>query len=209
MSQNFVDICGIINNEFEFSHSNAGKKFFKSYVRVMRDSDIQDLIPIIIIEDLLPIGKVKDKFVELRGYVNTYKKNKNDNSYYKEMYVYPYRINICDDERDLSMKLNKNKVVLVGTIIKRDHRFTSYDRNITDILIRISRRNSNNKFYIIPCVALGKDAVYANGLIFGDKVQIKGFFHVQKYFKSLSSDSKNGEFVDKCEILVSMIKKEE
>lgn len=80
---------------------------------------------------------------------------------------------------------DSNLVELEGYIGKEPtFRTTPLGRNITDILLAVNRKCG--KVDYIPCVAWGRNAIYANDILIGSKISIKGRIQSRDYVKDNS-----------------------
>lgn len=181
-AKNKVVITGIIEEEFQYAFRFDEKNFYRSRIRVMRTSGVNDFVPFIIPEDLVPNVSAKEKCVEVRGNIHS-RDYFEDGKHHLDVYVYPYKVKIVDNTFELSVSMNTNKVLLNASVIKSNNRKTPFGRNITDLLVRVMRGENCKRLDIIPCIAWGRTAERVKDIKAGEFLQIEGRFQSRTYTK--------------------------
>lgn len=188
---NKIWISGIIEDEFEFSHEVFGESFFKTRVKVKRDSGQEDFIPITISERLTDLSKLeKGTKVEAGGQLRTYNKHNNDGSNHLVIYLFVRVINVKEED-EITMN-DENIIYLDGYICKPPiYRKTPLGREIADLLIAVNRPYGKSDY--IPCIAWGRNARWASSFEVGNNIEICGRIQSREYLKRYSPDSEEGE----------------
>ena len=175
---NKVILSGEIVSNFEFSHEAYGEGFYIAQLASERLSGHKDIIPIMVSDRLIDISKdwTGDVFYvvgEFRSY------NKHENRKNKLILsVFARYIEILVESRDV------NSIFLDGYICKQPtYRKTPLGREIADILLAVNRPYEKSDY--IPCIAWGRNAVYASGLKVGIRLQIEGRIQSRKYIKRI------------------------
>ncbi len=178
---NKVYVMGEIVSEAVFSHEVYGEGFYEFFVKVMRLSGQQDILPITISERLIASGSLKQgSTICAVGQFRSYNKLENGKS----------RLMLTVFVRELveeTPQRNPNSIVLSGYICKPPvYRTTPFNREIADLLIAVNR--AYNKSDYIPCIAWGRNARFVRGLNVGDKIALSGRIQSREYQKRLSED---------------------
>ena len=81
--------------------------------------------------------------------------------------------------------MEDNKIFLDGYICKQPiYRETPLGREIADVLLAVNRPYGKSDY--IPCIAWGRNAIYASGLEVGTRLQIEGRIQSREYQKRIS-----------------------
>ena len=137
-------------------------------VGVHRKSGYCDIIPVIISERLIWDTELTEgDAVQIIGQIRTY----------NEIIDGKNRLNIVVFAREFILAGEEagdiNKVYLEGYLCKPPvRRVSPLGREICDIMLAVNRMY--NKSDYIPCIAWGRNAVYAGGLCVGTKIRISG-----------------------------------
>lgn len=210
---NNVQLKGIFEDEFEYSHSvshgdnNYTEDFYKTRLIVKRLSGNEDFVPIVVPESLL-IGElenpIKGKYVEVCGHLKTRNNIWEDGSSHLELFVYVKWLQI---DENINTQDNTNIVVFAGRICRPPvFRITPFGRQITDLMVAIYNEKSSKSYYI-PCIVWGDNAWFARDLQVGDKVELSGRLQSREYFKKLSEGNVAGEYRTAYEFSTARIKK--
>ena len=189
-------ISGFIEEDFEYSHESFGERFYKTRVRVTRNSGTEDLVPIVVsdwrVTNISEI-KLKGKYVEVGGQFRSDKRRGKDSKKHLYLYLFVTDISVCEDGKELEETMDENNLIyLDGYICKLPvFRITPLDREITDLLVAVHRNYSKTDF--IPCIAWGERARFASQLKVGDRIKLIGRIQSREYFKKLSPESEEGE----------------
>jgi primosomal replication protein N len=168
-------------------------------VGVYRRSGYCDRIPVIISERLIwDIELAEGDTVQVTGQIRTY----------NEIVDGKNKLNIVVFAREFMPSgegaSDINKVYLEGYLCKPPvRRVSPLGREICDIMLAVNRMY--NKSDYIPCIAWGRNAVYAGGLSVGTKIRVSGRMQSREYKKRLE----NGELVTKTAYEVSISRMEE
>lgn len=179
---NEVELTGTVDSELKFSHEVYGEGFYSFTVKVMRLSDISDLINVTISERLLQnivlnIGDTVSITGQFRSY-NNYTESGN------KLILTVFARDICVNPQEVNFK-NPNHIFLNGFLCKKPvYRTTPFGREITDILIAVNR--AYNKSDYIPCIAWGRNARFAGNLEVGENIKIWGRIQSREYQKRIS-----------------------
>lgn len=178
---NKVYVMGEIVSDAVFSHEVYGEGFYEFFVKVMRLSGQEDILPITISERLIAAGSLRQgSTICALGQFRSYNKLENGKS----------RLMLTVFVRELLEEVpsrNPNSIVLSGYICKPPvYRTTPFNREIADLLIAVNR--AYNKSDYIPCIAWGRNARFVRGLNVGDKIALSGRIQSREYQKRLSED---------------------
>lgn len=178
MSNNKVNLTGIVLNEPKYSHHIYGEGFYETNILVRRLSEQSDTIPIIISERLIDEHSIEvNKKISISGQFRSYNKYDGEKS----------RLVLTVFVRDLipvEEEKNPNTIDIVGFICKKPvYRTTPFNREIGDILVAVNR--AYNKSDYIPCIAWGRNARFVKFLNVGDKIELGGRIQSREYMKTL------------------------
>lgn len=179
---NEVELTGTVDSELKFSHEVYGEGFYSFMVKVMRLSDISDIINVTISERLLQnILLVKGDTVSISGQFRSYNNYTESGN---KLILTVFARDICVNPEEVKFK-NPNHIFLNGFLCKKPvYRTTPFGREITDILIAVNR--AYNKSDYIPCIAWGRNARFAGSLEVGENIKIWGRIQSREYQKKLS-----------------------
>lgn len=180
---NRVVLRGVIEKEFELNHKVFGKEVYYTRLSVIRTSETEDFIPIMVPGYLLKEKEgLEGKVVKVEGECRTYNQLGNDNKSHLRVYVFVKNI-IFEDMEYLEISENTNDIFLKGYLCKTPiYRVTPKGREITDIILAVNRKNGKSAY--IPCIAWGRDACYIAGLNIGDEIEISGRFQSRDFPKA-------------------------
>ena len=178
---NKVYIMGEIVSDAVFSHEVYGEGFYEFFVKVMRLSGQEDILPVTVSERLIASGSLKQgATICALGQFRSYNKLENGKS----------RLMLTVFVRELLEEIpsrNPNSIVLSGYICKPPvYRTTPFNREIADLLIAVNR--AYNKSDYIPCIAWGRNARFVRGLNVGDKIALSGRIQSREYQKRMSEE---------------------
>lgn len=179
---NEVELTGTVDSELKFSHEVYGEGFYSFMVKVMRLSDISDIINVTISERLLQnILLVKGDTVSISGQFRSYNNYTESGN---KLILTVFARDICVNPEEVKFK-NPNHIFLNGFLCKKPvYRTTPFGREIIDILIAVNR--AYNKSDYIPCIAWGRNARFAGSLEVGENIKIWGRIQSREYQKKLS-----------------------
>lgn len=175
---NTVTVSGKLLSLPCYSHEIFGEKFYECYIECLRLSNIPDIIPITISEQVMGTYNfvVGDK-VEFVGQYRSYNKLEGEHSKLM-LTVFAYSVHYPLRDTD------RNEITLEGFLCKSPvFRTTPFKREICDLLVAVNR--GYNKSDYIPCIAWGKNARVAKDFNVGDRLQIIGRIQSRAYIKKL------------------------
>lgn len=199
LDENRAVLTGKILSEPEFSHKTYGESFFIVMLGVTRKSGYEDQVPLMISERLLHNIKLyTNGMITVSGQVRTYNRQENGHNHLM-IVVFVKQLDYADADSYM-----ENCILLEGYTCKETLRRTSpLGRELCDIMLAVNRMY--NKSDYIPCIAWGRNAVYAGILDVGTKLVIEGRFQSRKYRKY----DEMGEPVEKTAYEISVIHMEE
>ncbi len=179
---NEVELTGTVESDLKFNHEVYGEGFYSFVIRVMRLSDISDLINVTVSERLLQnFSLSKGDLITVNGQFRSYN-NYTENGNKLMLTVFARDISINPEEGKLK---NPNSIFLNGFLCKKPvYRTTPFGREITDLLIAVNR--AYNKSDYIPCIAWGRNARFAGNLEVGENIKIHGRIQSRDYQKKIS-----------------------
>lgn len=183
---NKVTLSGEIVSNFEFSHECYGEGFYTAMLASERLSGQKDIIPIMVSERIVDVkADWEGRFVEVSGQFRSY--NKHDGARnHLELSVFAREFEDVTEERDFGLE-DENIISLDGCICKEPkYRKTPPGREIADILLAVNRKYGKSDY--IPCIAWGRNAVYASILEVGTRLKIEGRIQSREYQKRISDD---------------------
>lgn len=177
---NNVELCGVIDSEFEFNHELFGEKFYTVYIKIKRLSDIYDIIPCTISERLIDTSKVMiGTQVKIDGQYRSFNKRISENKSQLLLSVF-----VRDIEIDCIPRIT-NEVELIGYLVKEPvYRKTPLGKEICDLILAVNRPYGKTDY--IPCIVWGRNARYSATLIVGNKVKLVGRIQSRNYQRKLS-----------------------
>lgn len=186
IKNNQVTLSGEIASNFEFSHEVYGEGFYIAMLASERLSGKKDIIPIMVSERLADTGADWiGRFVKVSGQFRSYNKNEGGrNRLVLSVFVREFEEAEFEHEEPGSGN-DENHIPIDGYICKLPtYRKTPFGREIADILLAVNR--SYGKSDYIPCIAWGRNAVYAGDLEVGTRLQIEGRIQSREYQKRIS-----------------------
>ena len=197
---NEVKLEGKITEKLKFDHESHGRRFYSTYIKIVRYySKKNDVIPIIIPATLLrkseiQRNKLKNKYVRCKGQFRSHniytecKDSEEAKKYPKgrklqlRLFMYVEEIEIIDKP-----KKDKNYIFLDGYLcrepayrkIKDENKDEYFDR--TYLMLAVSRGRWNADF--IPCVTWNRNARFTANLPEKKHIICYGEIHNREYFK--------------------------
>ena len=164
---NKVTITGTIRGDMEFSHTFYGENYYSALIETQRFSKTRDVLPLMIPERLTDTGIL------------------HDGSSVTILYVYVKEITPAGETAEAS---NNNIITLNGFLCKPPvYRKTPLGREITDVILAVSRPNGKKSDYI-PCIFWGRNAREASGMHVGDPCSFTGRIQSREYMKKISEE---------------------
>ena len=182
IESNQVTIRGEIATPFEFSYETQGARFYKADVKVKRNSDAVDTLPLVIPEKLFDVTEdFTGEFVLINGQYRSYNRQEGEKRRL-ELFIFGKEIELLALEPD---SVEANTIFLDGYICKKPvYRETPFGRRITDLLLAVNRPYGKSDY--IPCICWGKDARLAAEIEVGENVQLTGRIQSREYMKKLT-----------------------
>lgn len=185
IKNNQVTLSGEIVSNFEFSHEVYGEGFYTALLANERASGQKDIVPIMVSDRLVDVkADWAGRFVRVSGQFRSYNKHEeNRNQLVLSVFVTEF-----EELEELPFSDNySNHISLDGYICKQPtYRETPLGREIADILLAVNRPYGKSDY--IPCIAWGRNAVYASDLEVGTRLQIDGRIQSREYQKRISDD---------------------
>lgn len=181
---NKVTLSGEIVSNFEFDHEVYGDEFYTVMLASERLSGTKDTIPIMVSERLVDVKvEWEGRFVEVSGQFRSYNKHEGERNHLI-LSVFAREFEDITDERDFGLE-DENFISLDGYICKKPiYRKTPLGREIADILLAVNRQYGKTDY--IPCIAWGRNAIFAGKLEVGTRLQIEGRIQSREYQKRIS-----------------------
>lgn len=183
IKNNQVTLSGEIVSNFEFSHEVYGEKFYIAMLAGERLSDQKDIIPIMVSDRLVDAkADWAGQFVKVLGQFRSYNKHEGERNHLV-LSVFVREFEDITEERQYGLE-DENLIFLNGHICKPPiYRKTPLGREIADILLAVNRPYGKSDY--IPCIAWGRNAVFAGGLEVGTQLQIEGRIQSREYKKRI------------------------
>lgn len=195
-----VKLKGVMESEFEFSHSVYGEKFYTGKISVKRSSGEFDSIPVVVSNNIVEnINEIKiGTSVSILGELRTYNL-RNENKRLLKVFAFAQELNFLDEPCFL------NEVYIDGYVCKTPiYRKTPLGREITDLVIAVNRPYKKSDY--IPCICWGRNAIYSARLEIGNRIVAIGRMQSRKYKKIIGEDTVEKETY---ELSISSISKVE
>ena len=192
-------VSGLVMTPPAFSHKTYGEAFYTFVLGIERRSGYVDEIRVMISERLIYEREPReDDFVEITGQVRTYNETVEGRN----------KLNVTIFAREIVIEPEdtyfENWIFLEGFLCKPPIRRTSpLGREICDVMVAVNRMY--NKSDYVPCIAWGRNAVFAGRLTVGTKIVLEGRIQSREYKKRLE----NGESETRRAFEVSILKLEE
>lgn len=184
LTNNNVTIAGKIVSGFTYENKVCGEKFYMTNIRVHRNSGAYDLIPIMVSERIVDIGKdYRDFYILATGQFRSHNRHDGDKSKLI-LYVFAREVSISED---VCEKYDLNSISLDGYICKEPkYRKTPLEREICDVLFAVNRPYGKSDY--IPCICWGRNARYADQFEVGAHIQLWGRIQSREYQKKIDEE---------------------
>lgn len=182
LESNTVTLLGFMIDDFTFSHTSNNENFFTFILEVERISGTKDYVPVIISEKMIDrkqsyIGKPLCVVGQFRSH-----NKKADDSTHLLLHVFAIELYIAEDIEPI------NNVSFSGFLCKKPtYRKTPLGRQIADMMIAVPRMYGKSDY--IPCIAWGRNAIYASQLDVGEQIHIAGRIQSREYQKIIDDVS--------------------
>ena len=187
LKNNNVTIAGKIVAGFTFENEVCGEKFYMTDVLVYRNSGTYDLIPFMVSERFIDVGKdYRDCYILANGQFRSHNRHDGDKSKLV-LYVFARDVSISEDDCE---EYELNTVSLKGYICKEpNYRKTPLGREITDVLLAVNRPYGKSDY--IPCICWGRNARYVSDLEVGTRLKVSGRIQSREFKKKLVDGTKD------------------
>lgn len=184
IKNNRVTLSGEIVSNFEFSHEVFGEGFYATMLASERKSGQKDIISIMVSDRLIDTGADwAGRFVRVSGQF----RSRNEHEVSKTKLLLLMFVTEFEECGEIPFLNDENAIFLDGYICKPPiYRKTPLGREIADILLAVNRPYGKSDY--IPCIAWGRNAVYASGLEVGTRLQIDGRIQSREYQKRISDN---------------------
>lgn len=185
IENNQVTLSGEITSNFEFNHEVFGEGFYTAMLSAERESGTKDIIPIMVSDCLVDIkADWKGRLAKVSGQFRSYNKHEEN----KNRLILSVFVREFEEFEELPFSDNSsNHISLDGCICKQPiYRKTPLGREISDILLAVNRPYGKSDY--IPCIAWGRNAIFASSLEVGTRLQIEGRIQSREYIKKISND---------------------
>lgn len=180
---NKAEAIGFVTEPFGLDHKVHGEGFYRTTVRVARDSGAHDDVPIIVSERLTDVTKSQvGNMVAVVGQFRSYNKPENGK---RKLILFLF----AQAFQPLSEGEGGywNRLSLIGTICKPViYRVTPLGREVADVMLAVNRAFGKSDY--IPCLCWGRDAKWIQFLEAGQLLRIKGRIQSREYQKKLGED---------------------
>ncbi len=159
IENNRVSVIGEIVSGFTFSHEVFGEGFYMVDVAVNRLSDQADIIPLMVSERLLDVGRdYSGSTIEAIGQFRSYNRHEGVKNRLM-LSIFVREVHFLEEFTDYT---KTNHIFLDGCICKMPiYRKTPLGREIADLLLVVNRPYGKSDY--IPCISWGRNARYASG----------------------------------------------
>ena len=211
MSEEFnsARITGIIEDEFEYSHTVKGIDFYRTRVGVKRISGTIDHVPVMVTNVMIP--NICEKYfkgeqVQIKGEFRGYNKLGEDEKYHLILLLYVKETIFFGKGKWEDVVADDNYIVLDGYVCKKPiFRETLTGTTLTEVMLAVKRNFYKTDY--IPCICWNGVALSARNLEVGDRIQLRGRIQSREYLKRHSPDSEEGEIKTAYEVSCISFKK--
>lgn len=182
IESNKAHLMGKILGAFTFSHENHGERFYTASLEVNRLSEQKDVIPLIVSDRIVNVSNdCNGRTVKVVGRISSFNKHEgNINRLLLDVFCQEFEF--IEEFKDYT---KTNNIFLDGYICKEPiYRRTPLGREIASILLAVNRPYGKSDY--IPCIAWGRNAVFASQLKVGDHLQVEGRIQSREYQKHIS-----------------------
>lgn len=172
---NQILLRGTLGNLPQFSHENHGRRFFRFTLEVPRLSGAVDILPVIVLEDILHQTDLRTgSMLTVTGQIRSHN-IRSDGRRHLLIFVYPSQI-LCDDGPSC------NDVTVEGILCRQPtYRRTPLGREICDCMLAVPRAFQRSDY--LPCILWGRTALEISQCQTGDQLRICGRLQSRCYTK--------------------------
>lgn len=184
IENNQVVVMGTIVSGFTFSHEIFGEGFYMVDIEVKRLSSSSDIIPVMVSERLIDVGKdYRNSMISVSGQFRSYNRHEEKKNRLI-LSVFAREVEFIDQVEE---NAKSNQIYLDGFICKEPiYRKTPLGREIADLLIAVNRPYGKSDY--IPCICWGRNARYASNFTVGSRCEIWGRIQSREYMKKISDE---------------------
>lgn len=175
LENNRIRLVGTPVKEPVYSHSARGVHFHLFPLRVLRLSGAEDILPILIRAEQLPLLTGRDgRKLELLGQIRSFN-NRREEGPRLVITVLAREIFYTDEEDD-------NQVLLRGALCKNPNlRCTPMGRDICDLMLAVNRAYGRSDY--LPCICWGQSARLLASCSVGQSLTLEGRLQSRSYRK--------------------------
>ena len=177
---NQISLTGMISAPVTCSHEIFGEMFFETVLKIPRDGDKEDMIPVVISDRVTDISALsEDQIVSVSGQLRSYNQEDGD------LHFLSHRA-FAESVSPAPEKPVKflDQVKLEGYVCTQpSYRITPGGKQITGFLLAVNRLYDRADY--ISCICWGRNAVYASGFETGAFLGIEGRLQSRSYRKIL------------------------
>lgn len=188
IENNKVTLSGENVSNFEFIHEAYGEGFYTAMLASERLSGAKDIIPIMVSDRLIDAKEDwAGRFVRVSGQFRSYNKHESEkNRLVLSVFVREFE-EIEFEHEEPGSGHDENHISIDGYICKPPiYRKTPLGREIADILLAVNRPYGKSDY--IPCIAWGRNAIFASRIEVGTRLQIEGRIQSREYQKRINDD---------------------
>lgn len=188
ITNNIVNLTGIIESEPEFSHEILGEGFYTFMLNCARKSGSKDILPVMVSDRLVDINKIeRGQIAEIKGQIRSFDRHEDGIRSKLILSIFAREAYILGHDSELVECETNNNIVIKGYICKPPvYRCTPKGREIADVLLAVNRAYGKSDY--IPCITWGRNARFTGGLEVGMCVQIEGRFQSREYTKKIGEN---------------------
>lgn len=158
VTTNRAYLRGDLEEKLKFSHCGYGNNFYQTVMRVPRISGVDDRIPIMISDNIVPREVLcqmeKGEFLEVEGSFRSYDKYVTPEKSHLCLHLYVSAINGEGSEEQRMQR--KNFIFLDGIICKQPiFKYTPSGKQILECMVAVNRRYGGGRTDYIPCIIWG------------------------------------------------------
>ena len=176
---NSVSLYGEVMSNKVFAHKMFGESFYYVDIKVNRQSNNSDIIPILISDRVIKeTDEFLGMFVRVKGQFRSFNRSV-DGKNLLVLHVFADVFEVVGTE---CTGEDCNEIKLEGFICKSpNYRKTPLDKEVCDVLLAVNR--SYKKSDYIPCITWGRNAKFMARLAVSTKVKVLGRIQSREYNK--------------------------
>ena len=176
--RNYIELCGEITGEPEFSHTGRNEDYYVFPMSVSRLSGNVDTVNVLVRDRIFKeINIERGSRMGVIGEVRSFN-NKSGTGNRLIITVFAKTVFPSSGE-------DKNAVEITGVVCKKPNlRWTPMGREICDIMLAVNRRYGRSDY--LPCIAWGQEAANMSYLDVGAEIKISGRLQSRKVENDVS-----------------------